>query len=69
MAGTDPATFTREAPGMSAFALLDGQIHHTYSTYGRGLDGPWGCTNGSTAPLGRNSNEANGAWWRRRNEY
>jgi predicted dithiol-disulfide oxidoreductase (DUF899 family) len=40
MAGTDAATYTRERPGLSAFALEDGVVHHTYSTYARGLDGP-----------------------------
>src|SRR5580765_6430975 len=29
MAGTDAATFTREAPGMSAFAFENGVVHHT----------------------------------------
>src|SRR5262245_39331942 len=38
MAGTDEATFTRERPGMSAFALEAGVVYHTYSTYARGLD-------------------------------
>jgi predicted dithiol-disulfide oxidoreductase (DUF899 family) len=38
MTGTDVPTYTREAPGMSAFALSDGVIYHTYSTYARGLD-------------------------------
>lgn len=33
MAGTDVGTFTREMPGMSAFALEDGVVYHTYSTY------------------------------------
>src|SRR5215469_5035796 len=33
MAGTDVATYTRERPGMSAFALEDGVVYHTYSTY------------------------------------
>jgi predicted dithiol-disulfide oxidoreductase (DUF899 family) len=37
--GTDVATYTRERPGMSAFALEDGAVYHTYSTYARGLDG------------------------------
>ena len=37
--GTDVATFTRERPGMSAFALKDGVVYHTYSAYARGLDG------------------------------
>jgi predicted dithiol-disulfide oxidoreductase (DUF899 family) len=42
MTGTDVATYTRERPGMSAFALEDGVVYHTYSTYSRGLDGLWG---------------------------
>src|SRR6266481_2838332 len=42
MCGTDVATFARERPGMSAFALEDGVVYHTYSTYARGLDGLWG---------------------------
>ena len=29
MTGTDPATYTRERPGMSAFALEDGIVYHT----------------------------------------
>src|SRR5437667_9997031 len=33
MAGTDAATYTRQRPGMSAFALEDGVVYHTYSTY------------------------------------
>src|ERR687897_2733186 len=36
--GTELATYTREAPGMSAFALEDDVIYHTYSAYARGLD-------------------------------
>src|SRR5262249_2012924 len=48
--GTDWATYTREHPGMSAFALEDGVVYHTYSAYARGLDGLWACTSGSTAP-------------------
>src|SRR5258708_15554697 len=42
MAGTDVATYTRERPGMSAFVIEDGVVHHTYSAYARGLDGLWG---------------------------
>jgi predicted dithiol-disulfide oxidoreductase (DUF899 family) len=42
MTGTDAATYSRERPGMSAFALEDGVVYHTYSTYARGLDGLWG---------------------------
>jgi hypothetical protein len=34
---------------MSAFALDEGVIYHTYSTYERGVDALWACTNGLTA--------------------
>jgi predicted dithiol-disulfide oxidoreductase (DUF899 family) len=65
--GTDVATFTRERPGMSAFALEDGVVYHTYSAYSRGLDGLWGAYQWlDRAPKGRN--EANN-WWRRHDEY
>jgi hypothetical protein len=33
--GTDWATYTRETPGVSAFALDDGVVYHTYSDYAR----------------------------------
>jgi predicted dithiol-disulfide oxidoreductase (DUF899 family) len=67
MSGTDPATYTRERPGMSAFVLEDGVAYHTYSTYARGLDGLWGMYQWlDRAPRGRN--EA-GIWWRRHDEY
>ena len=51
MTGTDVATYTRERPRMSAFALEDGVVYHTYSTYSRRLDGLWVCTSGSTVAL------------------
>ena len=67
MAGTDVATYTRERPGMSAFALEDGVVYHTYSAYARGLDGLWGAYQWlDRAPKGRNET---GIWWRRRDEY
>jgi len=66
-AGVDVATFMREGPGMSAFALEDGVVYHTYSTYARGLDGLWGMYQWlDRAPLGRNES---GVWWRRHDEY
>jgi predicted dithiol-disulfide oxidoreductase (DUF899 family) len=66
-AGTDWPTFTREAPGMSAFVLEDGVVYHTYSTYARGLDGLWGMYQWlDRAPMGRNET---GIWWRRHDEY
>jgi predicted dithiol-disulfide oxidoreductase (DUF899 family) len=65
--GTDWETYRREGPGMSAFALEDGAVYHTYSTYARGLDGLWGMYQWlDRAPRGRN--EA-GFWWRRHDEY
>ena len=42
MTGTDVATYTRDRPGLSAFALEDGVVYHTYSAYSRGVDGLWG---------------------------
>jgi predicted dithiol-disulfide oxidoreductase (DUF899 family) len=67
MTGTDTATYTRQAPGMSAFALEDGVVYHTYSAYARGLDALWGMYQWlDRAPKGRNET---GIWFRRRDEY
>ncbi len=67
MCSTDTNTYLRERPGMSAFALQDGTVHHTYSTYARGLDGLWGMYQWlDRAPLGRNEQDV---WWHRRDEY
>ena len=67
MTGTDPATYTRERPGMSAFVLEDGVVYHAYSTYARGLDGLWGMYQWlDRAPKGRNEMSV---WWRRHDEY
>ena len=64
---TDVATYTRERPGMSAFAIEDGAIFHTYSAYARGLDGLWGMYQWlDRAPKGRNET---GLWFRRHDEY
>ena len=65
--GTDWETYTQEAPGMSAFALDDDVVYHTYSAYARGLDGLWGMYQWlDRAPRGRNET---GVWWRRHDEY
>ena len=65
--GTDWETYRREGPGVSAFAIEDGVVYHTYSAYARGLDGLWGMYQWlDRASLGRNEN---GLWWRRHNEY
>jgi predicted dithiol-disulfide oxidoreductase (DUF899 family) len=66
-AGTDWVTFRREGAGVSAFALEDGVVYHTYSAYERGLDALWGMYPWlDRAPLGRNET---GLWWRRHDEY
>jgi predicted dithiol-disulfide oxidoreductase (DUF899 family) len=65
--GTDWATYSRELPGMSAFALEEGIVYHTYSAYARGLDGLWGVYQWlDRAPRGRNEE---GFWFRRHDEY
>ncbi|HEX3127722.1 MAG TPA: DUF899 domain-containing protein [Thermoanaerobaculia bacterium] len=65
--GVNVPTYTSERPGMSAFALEDGALYHTYSTYSRGLDALWGMYPWlDRAPKGRNES---GIWWRRHDEY
>ena len=67
MSGVDWATYTREAPGMSAFALEDGVVYHTYSAFERGIDAVWGMYQWlDRAPRGRNEQDI---WVRRRDEY
>ena len=65
--GTDVSNYHRDRPGLSAFVLQDGVVHHTYSTYARGLDGLWGVYQWlDRTPKGRNED---GIWWRRHDEY
>jgi predicted dithiol-disulfide oxidoreductase (DUF899 family) len=65
--GTDWETYRREGPGMSAFALENGVVYHTYSAYERGIDGLWSMQQWlDRAPRGRNET---GMWWRRHDEY
>jgi predicted dithiol-disulfide oxidoreductase (DUF899 family) len=65
--GVDLPTYLRERPGVSAFALEDGVVYHTYSTYSRGLDALWGMWQWlDRAPLGRHEK---GHPLRRRDEY
>ena len=67
MVGTDAGTYTRERPGMSAFALEGGVVYHSYSAYARGIDSLWGMYQWlDRAPKGRNET---GVWWRRHDEY
>ncbi len=58
-----------QAPGLSAFALEDGTVYHTYSTYARGLEelvGTYAYL--ELAPRGRNE-QVPGDWWRRHDQY
>jgi predicted dithiol-disulfide oxidoreductase (DUF899 family) len=65
--GVDWATFLRERPGVSAFAVEGGVVYHTYSAYARGVDALWGMYQWlDRAPKGRNET---GHWWRRHDEY
>ena len=67
MPRNDAAAADHVCPGMSAFALEDGVVYHTYSAYARGLDGLWGMYQWlDRAPYGRNES---GMWWRRHDEY
>ena len=52
---------------MSAFALENDVLYHTYSTYARGLDVLWATYQWlDRAPQGRNET---GPWFRRHDEY
>jgi predicted dithiol-disulfide oxidoreductase (DUF899 family) len=70
IAGTSSSNYaqlTGEREGMSAFALEDGVVYHTYSTYARGVDGLWGMYQWlDRAPKGRNET---GPWFRCHDEY
>jgi predicted dithiol-disulfide oxidoreductase (DUF899 family) len=68
--GTDPAGYLAEGPVLSAFALEDGVVYHTYSTSARGLDfmfGFYGLLD--RAPKGRNEGDPPEMWIRRHDEY
>ena len=68
--GTDPAGYMTEAPGLSAFALSDGVVYHTYSCYARGgefLLGFYPLLD--RAPKGRNEGDPPEPWIRRHDEY
>jgi predicted dithiol-disulfide oxidoreductase (DUF899 family) len=65
--GTDAGTYTRERPGVSAFALEDGIVYHTYSGYSRSVDSLWGMYQWlDRAPKGRNEQ---GVWWKHHDRY
>jgi predicted dithiol-disulfide oxidoreductase (DUF899 family) len=58
--------------GLSAFALQDDTVHHTYSTYARGVEALMGTYQYlDLAPAGRNEADLpfRQAWWRRHDEH
>jgi predicted dithiol-disulfide oxidoreductase (DUF899 family) len=57
--------------GMSAFVLHEGTVHHTYSTYSRGVEQLMATFKYlDMAPFGRNEDPENpGGWWHRHDEY
>ena len=64
----DPANLPFEGPGMSAFALEDGAVYHTYSAYSRGLDALWNMWQWlDRSAMGRNEGEM--GWFRRHDQY
>jgi predicted dithiol-disulfide oxidoreductase (DUF899 family) len=64
----DPKNLPHEGPGMSAFAIEDGDVFHTYSAYMRGLDALWNMWQWlDRAPLGRNEGDL--SWFRRHDQY
>jgi predicted dithiol-disulfide oxidoreductase (DUF899 family) len=59
----------QQREGMSAFALKDALVYHTYSTYARGVEQLMGTYQMlDLAPLGRNE-EGPASWWHRHDEY
>jgi predicted dithiol-disulfide oxidoreductase (DUF899 family) len=55
--------------GLSAFALEDGIVYHTYSTYNRGVEQVMSTYRMlDLAPLGRNE-AGTASWWQRHDEY
>jgi predicted dithiol-disulfide oxidoreductase (DUF899 family) len=68
--GTDIAGYLTELPGLSAFALADGAVYHTYSTYARGGEFVLGFYPFlDRVAKGRDEGEPPENWIRRHDEY
>jgi predicted dithiol-disulfide oxidoreductase (DUF899 family) len=68
--GTDVAGYLSEGPGLSAFALSDGVVYHTYACYARGAEFLMGFyATLDRAPLGRNEGDPPEFWILRHDEY
>jgi predicted dithiol-disulfide oxidoreductase (DUF899 family) len=68
--GTDIVGYVSERPGLSAFALEDGTVYHTYSTTARGLEFLMGYYPIlDHAPKGRDEEGDVPFWLKRHDEY
>jgi predicted dithiol-disulfide oxidoreductase (DUF899 family) len=68
--GTDRAGYMAEQQALSAFALSDGDVFHTYSAYARGVEILMGFYPMlDRAPQGRNEGGSTEFWFRRHDEY
>jgi predicted dithiol-disulfide oxidoreductase (DUF899 family) len=68
--GTDPAGYLTEQQGLSAFALSDGVVYHTYTSYARGVEIVMGFYPLlDRAPKGRDEGDSTEFWVRRHDEY
>jgi predicted dithiol-disulfide oxidoreductase (DUF899 family) len=68
--GTDVARYVSERPGLSAYALADGNVHRTYVSTARGLE-PAMAYYGllDRTPMGRHEEGEDMFWLRRHDEY
>jgi predicted dithiol-disulfide oxidoreductase (DUF899 family) len=68
--GTDVTGYVSEGPGLSAFALADGAVYHTYSTQARGCEFlmPYYSIL-DRSPQGRDEGDSPQMWLRRHDEY
>ncbi len=68
--GTDPAGYMTEQQALTAFALEDGVVYHTYSTFARGVEIIMGFYPLlDRAPKWRNESDDSEFWIRRHDEY
>jgi len=70
MCGTDVVGYVSEGPGLSAYALSDGDVYRTYVTTARGLE-PAMAYYGllDRTPKGRDESATEPLWLRRHDEY